>query len=77
MYRITLSGVVRGAILSLILGLGLTATGCATAPPPSNGRVAVARVGQTKPHPHSLWVKGHYAYRSGRYVWVPGHWVRP
>ena len=29
-----------------------------------------------KPHPHAVWMKGHYAYKSGRYMWVPGHWRR-
>ena len=55
--------------------------GCATAPTPrttlmarpgKGGVVAVSK--HHKPHPHAMWVKGHYAYKSGRYVWVPGHW---
>lgn len=29
------------------------------------------------PAPHYRWIEGHHDYRSGRWVWVPGHWVAP
>src|SRR5215208_3808897 len=25
------------------------------------------------PSPSHVWVQGHWTYRSGRYVWMPGH----
>jgi hypothetical protein len=64
--------------------LVLAASGCATThqhqnhpkqpmvvkPHPNPGKKG------KKPHPHSVWMKGHYTYKSGRYLWVPGHWRR-
>jgi hypothetical protein len=29
-----------------------------------------------RPHPHSVWVGGHYRYHDGRQVWTRGHWSR-
>jgi len=26
------------------------------------------------PHPHAVWVAGHWAHRGGEYVFVEGHW---
>jgi hypothetical protein len=26
------------------------------------------------PHPHAIWIDGHWRERRGGYVWVPGHW---
>jgi len=53
-----------------LLGLSLGA-GCATAPPAGRNLHATA---PGSPHPHAIWVKGHFAYQTGRYIWVPGHW---
>src|ERR1700758_5025984 len=43
------------------------------APPPP---VTVGYVG-VAPGPGFVWVEGCHEYRGGRYVWVPGGWVRP
>ncbi len=42
-------------------------------PPPPRHEVIVAR-----PAWGACWVRGHWAWRAhgGRYVWVPGYWVR-
>lgn len=66
------------------LGLFLAA-GCATIRPhassteaqqadPSSQTDALAGEGRTSTLPTAIWIKGHYAYLDGRYVWVPGHW---
>ncbi|SNT07566.1 YXWGXW repeat-containing protein [Granulicella rosea] len=26
------------------------------------------------PHPHAVWVEGHWDHRGGGYVWREGHW---
>lgn len=39
-------------------------------PPPPRARVVVTS------RPGFVWIKGHYAYRGGRYVWLDGRWER-
>jgi hypothetical protein len=40
-------------------------------PPVAYGVVGVA------PGPGFVWIEGYHAWQGGRYVWVPGRWVRP
>jgi len=58
--------------------------GCASAPA-QGGRVYV-RVGPppirrevivVRPGPDYVYLRGHWAYADGGYVWVPGRWERP
>lgn len=42
-------------------------------PPPPRNAVVVGR----PPHPGFVWTPGYQRWRGGRYVWVPGRWVRP
>jgi hypothetical protein len=41
------------------------------APPPP----PMAEVIPGSPGPGYYWVRGHWAWRYGRYVWVRGHWI--
>jgi hypothetical protein len=43
-----------------------------TTPPPLRYEVRPA-----PPGPDFVWVNGYWAWRDGRYVWIPGHWDRP
>lgn len=42
------------------------------APPPPREEVIVMR-----PSPDHFWVRGYWAWRGGRHVWVDGHWELP
>jgi hypothetical protein len=42
------------------------------APPPPHP----VKVRPAIPFATAVWIDGHYAYRRGRYVWVPGGYVR-
>lgn len=43
-------------------------------PPPA----PQAEVVGVAPSASDVWINGYWAYRHGRYVWVPGHWqTRP
>ena len=64
-----LVGVIVSA--SLLSGCVYPATVVA-APPPPPPRVEVAGL---SPGPGYAWVRGHWAWRYGRYVWVHGHWA--
>ena len=48
-------------------------SGCATyyqpAPPPLQAEVIGA-----PPYSGAVWISGHWVWRGGGYVWVPGHW---
>jgi hypothetical protein len=26
------------------------------------------------PHPHAIWITGHWRHRHGGYIWIPGYW---
>lgn len=43
------------------------------AEPPRPRREVIVGVA---PSPAHVWVKGFWAYRDGRWVWIPGHWER-
>ena len=43
-------------------------------PPPPPLRVEVIGVA---PYSGAHWVRGHWAWRRGEYVWIPGHWSHP
>lgn len=45
---------------------------------PLNTFSAVNTINTTivKPGPKYVWVAGHYTYKHGKRVWVPGHWKR-
>ncbi len=69
----------------ILLALGLNTLACATTPAPSplahvseastpQHLAAVGNQAGQPPHPHAVWAAGYYAYKDGRYVWVPGHW---
>lgn len=66
--------------LIAVMGFGLIAPACA-------GRGYVVRMAPPPPPPHAMyrrhapgsgmvWQDGFWSWR-GRWVWVPGHWVRP
>ncbi len=82
-----LSRLAAPLILTTLVAFGAVASGCATSHQHhqrNHNQRPVAVVKQhphptkegKKPHPHAMWVKGHYAYKAGRYLWVPGHWRR-
>lgn len=73
----TLARAARAAGLAAFAAALLAAGGCATTgQPPPPAELTVATVRPPKPHPHAMWVQGHYVYHHGRYHWVPGHWTR-
>lgn len=41
-----------------------------------SGGTYVVREGhwEVPPHPHAVWIPGHWRDRPRGYVWVPGHW---
>ena len=41
-------------------------------PPPPRHEVVVG----VAPSPAHVWVGGFWAFRDGRWVWIPGHWER-
>ena len=69
----------KAMFLSLIVLCALLVNGCSTPycikptpPPPKAGIV------QTCPHPHMVWVPGHWVWkgRCKGYVWIPGRCAR-
>ena len=64
-------------LLFAMMFVSLLLSACATTPPHyalEGSQQVESRPPQ--PHPHALWVKGHYSYVEGKYAWVPGHWKR-
>lgn len=68
--------------LGLLVLMAGSLTGCAGrayvaygGPPPPPPPMASGYVGRA-PGPGYVWVDGYYDWR-GRYVWVPGSWMRP
>ena len=44
-------------------------------PPPAPATVIVSR--PRRPSKVHIWIDGHHVVRSGRWVWVKGHWAKP
>ncbi len=63
---------------ALVLAVLMTASlGCVSlvrTPPPSHHPVDM-RPGV--PFRGAVWIEGHYAYRYGNYVWMPGRYMKP
>lgn len=65
-------GELPAVLAVLLLVLGLCASGCATS---GHGHAQLGvRAHGPKPHPHAIWMKGHWSYQGGHYHWVKGHW---
>lgn len=71
----------------LLLAVAITGTSFATlasAPAQAAGYIGIEvggpppppRYERIAPRPGMVWVRGHWQWRHGRYVWVPGHAVR-
>jgi len=72
----------KGRFLALAFIAGSVLAGCA-------GQYGYSYVGYGPPAPQAygafgvapgpgfVWIDGYHVYRGGRYVWVPGRWVRP
>lgn len=65
--------------LPVLLALAALAGGCVY---PARARVvyaappaAQAEVIPAAPGPGYYWVRGHWAWRDGRYVWIRGHYI--
>ena len=28
------------------------------------------------PHPDAVWRSGHWTYKRGEWIWIPGHWAK-
>ncbi len=63
---------------------GASVTTLASAPAQAGGYIGIQVGGPPPPpryerivvRPGSVWVRGHWQWRHGRYVWIPGHAVR-
>ena len=61
------------SVLALTSVITLAQVVVRTAPPPP---VHVGVIGRS-PGAGYVWTEGYHRWNGNRYVWVPGHWVRP
>jgi hypothetical protein len=61
------------ASAGLLAGCAYPTTATVVVGPPPPPQVEVIPV---SPGPGFYWIRGHWAWRYGRYVWVRGHWER-
>jgi len=61
--------------LAVVAALTMSVVGCVgvirTGPPPARVEVVPAA-----PYPEAVWIEGHWDYRGGNWVWLPGYWER-
>jgi hypothetical protein len=65
---LALSPVSQQTLAGIAVGTG------ATEPPPPLRREVVA---PHPPHPHWVWIGGHWNRAGGKWIWVRGYWSRP
>jgi len=67
-------GIATALALVMLLTPLAGCVGTVRTPPPSHHPVDMRPVA---PFSGAIWIEGHYAYRHGNYVWVPGRYMRP
>jgi len=43
---------------------------------PPTKKVVVVKKG-SPPHPHAVWVEGHWHWNGAKYIWKKGYWLKP
>jgi hypothetical protein len=64
-----LAVIVLAGMLSILAGCAVTV---GTPPPP-----ALVEVQPIVPFYGAVWIDGHYSHEHGRYIWMPGRYVKP
>ncbi len=89
-YRLSTSEIIElkdAGVSEVVINYMINTPHAAPPPPPSTTQQVIAvreppppprrEVIYVRPHPHSVWVDGYWAWHRGRWVWVGGHWVEP